>query len=389
MPDKKPLVLILGTAEWSSPIATNQHYVTRELAKEFDILFAEGVGTRRPSLSKNDLKRIAKRIAKVVRPGAGTISNTTERPVPERAKVLSPFAVPFHISSITPINSRLLARSFAEWINYDGPKVLWSYTPFTYGLELQADFTVYHLVDLLHENPGANKADIFRGERALARTADLAIATSPAIGEHLKAQGFKNVEVKLNVADVEVFEAARGVPKEDPPVVIFAGNLRADKLDVELLIDLARVLKGKATLRLIGPSGLEPGERNFLDDLRAEGADIRGPLSLEDLAAEVAKSTVGIIPYRINALTKGISPLKTYEYLAAGIPVVSTPLPSMGGTAMADIYLGGGDFAKLVLSRLATNLIPTDHVSMSWSSRGSEFRTLIRSAPINRSRSAL
>ena len=51
MSPKSPLVLILGTAEWNAPIATNQHYVTRELARAFDILFAEGVGTRRPSLS--------------------------------------------------------------------------------------------------------------------------------------------------------------------------------------------------------------------------------------------------------------------------------------------------------------------------------------------------
>ncbi len=39
----------------------------------------------------------------------------------------------------------------------------------------------------------------------------------------------------------------------------------------------------------------------------------------------------GLIPYARNALTESIFPMKVYEYLAAGLPVVATPLPALAG----------------------------------------------------------
>ena len=38
-----------------------------------------------------------------------------------------------------------------------------------------------------------------------------------------------------------------------------------------------------------------------------------------------------IIPYAVNELTRSVFPMKVYEYLAAGLPVVSTPLPALAG----------------------------------------------------------
>jgi glycosyltransferase involved in cell wall biosynthesis len=37
------------------------------------------------------------------------------------------------------------------------------------------------------------------------------------------------------------------------------------------------------------------------------------------------------IPYSVNPLTRSVFPMKVYEYLSAGLPVVSTPLPSLDG----------------------------------------------------------
>jgi hypothetical protein len=45
-----------------------------------------------------------------------------------------------------------------------------------------------------------------------------------------------------------------------------------------------------------------------------------------------------VLPYRINALTRAISPAKTYECLATGRPVVAAPLPAMRGLG-EHIYL--------------------------------------------------
>jgi glycosyltransferase involved in cell wall biosynthesis len=59
------------------------------------------------------------------------------------------------------------------------------------------------------------------------------------------------------------------------------------------------------------------------------GVDYRGEVSHEELPEALAGVDAFVLPYRINALTRGISPAKTYECLATGKPVVAAPLPAM------------------------------------------------------------
>jgi len=55
--------------------------------------------------------------------------------------------------------------------------------------------------------------------------------------------------------------------------------------------------------------------------------DYQGEVSHAELPATLDGTDAFIIPYKINDLTLGISPMKIYECLATGIPVVATPLP--------------------------------------------------------------
>jgi glycosyltransferase involved in cell wall biosynthesis len=59
------------------------------------------------------------------------------------------------------------------------------------------------------------------------------------------------------------------------------------------------------------------------------GVDYRGEVSHAELPGALAGVDAFVLPYRINALTRAISPAKTYECLAAGRPVVAAPLPAM------------------------------------------------------------
>ncbi|HUU89932.1 MAG TPA: glycosyltransferase [Phycisphaerae bacterium] len=56
---------------------------------------------------------------------------------------------------------------------------------------------------------------------------------------------------------------------------------------------------------------------------------IHGRKPYEDLPAYCRCFDVGLIPFKINELTKAVNPIKLREYLAAGLPVVSTPLPEV------------------------------------------------------------
>jgi glycosyltransferase involved in cell wall biosynthesis len=67
-----------------------------------------------------------------------------------------------------------------------------------------------------------------------------------------------------------------------------------------------------------------------------------------DIPAYVAAFDVGIIPFVVDDLTRGVSPLKMYEYLAAGVPVVATPLPVCDAHPMVRTASTPEDFAARI-----------------------------------------
>jgi teichuronic acid biosynthesis glycosyltransferase TuaH len=350
----KPLILVLGTAEWSAPIATNQHYVVRELARAYETHFVESLGLRRPRLDARDLSRMARRLRNSV-DGQAVASY---RAVPDGAKVISPIVIPVHRRPTRLPNRILLHRAVAEWRQHTGPKILWTFTPVTYGLERLADVTLYHCVDILQEFPGIDAVAVGAGERNLATRARVAIATSQAVADHLGTIGFPRVRMLPNVADVGVFTAAARPAAQRRPAAVFAGNLSPHKLDVELLRALAGALRGRGELTLAGPVAAGGGGFGTeLEELVRLGADYLGVLTLDRLAEVVGESTVGLIPYARNSYTTGVSPLKCYEYLAGGIPVVSTPIPDVvraaGDTPFIDVPGSTEAFVDRVLAAIA------------------------------------
>jgi glycosyltransferase involved in cell wall biosynthesis len=77
-------------------------------------------------------------------------------------------------------------------------------------------------------------------------------------------------------------------------------------------------------LRIVG--GLDVGGKELL---KMAGVDYGGEVSHAELPGALAGVDAFVLPYRVNALTRAISPAKTYECLATGRPVVAAPLPSM------------------------------------------------------------
>ena len=354
VPNPEPIVLVLGTAEWSAQIATNQHYVVRELAQQFETHFVESLGLRRVRLDAKDLGRMARRLRNSLR----TRVAAPYRPIPDRAKVISPVIVPLHRRPTRLPNRILLQRAVAEWRRSTRPRILWTFTPVTYGLERHADVTLYHCVDILRAFPGIDAVAVDAGEANLAARARVAIATSDAVAEHLGAVGFPEVRTLPNVADVGVFAEAARPSARRRPAAIFAGNLSPHKLDFELLRTLAGALRGHGELLLAGPVAAGGGgfDRE-LAELERLGARHLGVLTLDRLAEVIGECTVGLIPYARNDYTAGVSPLKCYEYLAGGLNVVSTAIPDVvraaGETSFIDVADSAADFVDRVLATIA------------------------------------
>jgi glycosyltransferase involved in cell wall biosynthesis len=112
-------------------------------------------------------------------------------------------------------------------------------------------------------------------------------------------------------------------------VLGFAGNFLASKVDFDLLEDLARALP-QSTLLLIGPATTETA--SALERLaQLSSVHWLGQKPYAELPRYVAVFDVALIPYVSNAYTRSCFPLKLYEYLAAGKPVVASGLPELAG----------------------------------------------------------
>ena len=378
-------VLLLSTADWDAPLWTNKQYMARELLSGSRVTYVNSLGLRRPRLDSNDVRRAVRRVTHR--------APTSLRSVPSGITVVTPDVIPLHVPATRSLNKRLLRRAVRPWLDdSDSSRMLWTYSPVTYGLEDEAEAVVYHCVDLLAKYPGIASAAILDGERSLARKGAIGIASSEPVQEHLVAQGFASVLYWPNVADVEPFVKRSSV--RIARRVVFAGNLTPYKVDLPLLQRLVSTVPD-LDLWLIGPDA-EGGSGRWRDlhRLADQGVHMPGPLGVAELADLMATAVVGIIPYTLNDYTWGVNPLKLYEYLAAGLAVVSTSLPSVESTARSlqseDIQVvGDHDSFIRAVSHLAEvpsieavlrrQMVAEEH---SWVKRGNEARMLV-DAPVS------
>jgi glycosyltransferase involved in cell wall biosynthesis len=271
--------------------------------------------------------------------------------------------------------------------------ILWAYNPHAYALagSLGETLVVYHCVDDIAAQEGIDAESFGEAEAALATRADLVIVSAGPLVEHVRRRGARNVALLPNVADVDHFRGARAL--EDPPELaaiphprlVFAGALAARKLDLSLLVELAR-RRPDWSLVMVGPIG-EGDPRGDLAALwEAPNIHLVGPTPFGELPAWLGAGDVGLIPYAANPYTAAVFPMKVYEYLAAGLPVVSTPLPSLrgvGGIAFAQTPEG---FERAVEAALLADTPErrAERVALaeahSWERRVEEIGRLVREA---------
>lgn len=219
------------------------------------------------------------------------------------------------------------------------PRVTWLYDPrATWAIERLGDiFGVYDCVDDYAEQAAGrrNRALLATADRAAAAAARLVFTTTTALRDrHLPTN--PRTHLVGNGADFEHFApaadralAAADVAELPRPVLGFAGNILAAKLDLALLAALAED-GATRTILLVGP--VEAAIEAELRSLTGRPNVVwTGLVPYEKLPRVVAAFDVGLIPYVENEYTRNVFPLKLFEYLAAGKPVVATGLPELAG----------------------------------------------------------
>lgn len=347
-------IVCVGFADWDTELWTNQHHLMSRLAADNRVLFVESLGLRRPQLAGRDLARIARRLRRGVAPPRATR---------EGVQVLSPLVLPLHRNrAVRALNARLLPALVGRAtrrLGFERP-ILWAYVPQAEVLldVLRPSLVVYHCVDDIAAQPGVDAASFRAAEARFAARADLVLASAPALARRLRGMGGEVLDAP-NVADTAAFARALQDGPVDAelealphPRVVFTGAVVATKLDVELIVALARA-RPDWTFALVGPVG--PGDPSTdVSALRAEpNVHLLGRRPHAALPDVLRGADAGLIPYGINDLTRSVFPMKVYEYLAAGLPVVATPLPALAEVAEVTTAPDAAGIAALLDAALA------------------------------------
>lgn len=187
---------------------------------------------------------------------------------------------------------------------------------------------IYDCMDHWAGFPGA-RHDISTTENALCNKADKIWVSSRALERRLTPEFEEKLVYIPNGVDYDHFSAVPGLRnaatrKCRRPVLGYIGWI-TDWFDEVLVAELARRLDGWQ-LHLVGPRGLT---REGRARLNLPNVHFFGPQPYSALPNLMADFDVAMIPFRITDLTLATNPVKLYEYLAAGLPVVSTLMPEV------------------------------------------------------------
>jgi len=238
-------------------------------------------------------------------------------------------------------------RSILRRLGFDRPDVLWISNPLLAGL---ADLTSYGVFVLRIKDRYSAFGNMPRCaealERVLIERADIVYATSRALMTGIEPIG-KKVVYLPNGVDFAHFHKPAGMPGEyrhiASPRVLYSGAIE-DWFDVELLAAVARGLPGVSFVLVGSHRHIDLGELAGLENVH-----LLGPRPYADLAGYYQHADAAVIPFKINRLTEAVNPIKLYEYFAAGLPTISTPLPEVKQfEPLVKIAKGHEEFAAAV-----------------------------------------
>lgn len=243
------------------------------------------------------------------------------------------------IFSVTPITTAVLENGEAQYVLplhvqmladtlANGPVVYWVLTPLWNPLIRQLpakDTVIYDCVDDHRFFPGAQAEAVGREETWLAKRAQVVLTSS----RKLWRDRIQNANALFlpNGAATKLFASRGRLPEElryiPRPRIGFSGAV-AKWIDLDLLQYVAKN-RPDWHLVVVGQVYVDIGSLVPLKNIH-----FLGRKSYEDLPAYIGNFDVGIMPFRMDdPLVQAVNPIKLYEYLAAGVPVVSTWWPEM------------------------------------------------------------
>ena len=209
----------------------------------------------------------------------------------------------------------------------EGPIIRWYYTPMMlpFSHDVGAVCTIYDCMDELANFKFASR-EIAALEQQLFKVANLVFTGGYSLYEAKRAQHGAIYPFPSSVDQAHFARALELQPEPADqvdfrrPRLGFFGVID-ERMDLRLLEDVAR-LRPAWTFVIVGPVvKIDPDTLPQLPNIH-----YLGPKTYSELPRYAAGWDVALMPFAMNESTRFISPTKTPEYLAAGLPVVSTPI---------------------------------------------------------------
>jgi glycosyltransferase involved in cell wall biosynthesis len=316
--------ILCFSGDWSGDPLSKTHLM-RILARDNRILWVNSIGYRAPTASKADVGRAFKKLAAAVHP---------LREVEPNLHVLNPLAVPLHHKPAVRAFNRLWLKQQVRWamrkLGFQQP-INWIFYPAAAIMAgaFNEDLLIYYCVDEYSAFTGVSAQALQEMEMQLISRSDLVVVISDLLYQSKVRFNPRTALVRHGV-DFSHFRQALDPALARPadianlpkPVIGFFG-LIADWVDVELMAQVAKHF-AHGSLVVLGKATTDVSALAALPNVHLLG---RKPYA--ELPAYCKGFDVALMPFRINELTLNSNPLKVREYLAAGLPVVSTPIPEV------------------------------------------------------------
>jgi glycosyltransferase involved in cell wall biosynthesis len=306
---------------------TSKHHIMRRLSADNDVLWVNYHGSRAPRCNGRDTRAVLSALRRV----AGGVKS-----IGPRMRQITPLVLP---GAPTVARGRLnrillapqIARAMRGWRKPGQPAQIWTFAPdvdFLAGA-FREEAIVYYCVDEFSEFEGFDAVATAAAERRLIVKSQVVLTSAARLYE-ARRDLHPHVHLVRHGVDFEHFaRAAREdlpLPEElssiPRPRAGFFGLLQ-HWFDVALLAEVARRTP-QMSFVLIGDVQTDVTRLAALPNVHLLG---RKPYA--DLPAYCRGFDVGLIPFVRSSMTENVNPIKLREYLAAGLPVVSTALPEV------------------------------------------------------------
>ena len=221
---------------------------------------------------------------------------------------------------------------------------------------------------------GAREHDrIERSDTYLLAFCEEVVVCSPVLlraKSALRPAGASAPRLIPNAVDRARYRMPHARPDDLPvaPVALYVGTLHEDRLDVDLVVATADAVGAAGgVVVLVGPNALsEPNARRLHEH---PAVLVLGARDRDAVPGYLQHADVLIVPHRVDDFTESLDPIKLYEYLAVGRPVVSTPVAGFRDDQRVELA-DPRTFATVVAARAATHVPTVEHDGVpDWSDR--------------------